>query len=80
MPSNMFKSTSIPVVCMILKKCVQAKGVFMIDASDLCVKKNKKNELRPQDIETIMDYYIHKKASQISKMLDLKTIKIIIII
>ena len=71
----MFTSTSIPVVCLILKKCKDEEGVFLIDATDLTVKENKKNVLKDEHIDEIMNLYLNKEETQISKMLDLETIK-----
>lgn len=75
LPSNMFTSTSIPVVCLVLKKCKTDEGVFLIDATDLTVKENKKNILNDEHIDEIMRLYLEKEETQISKMLDLETIR-----
>ncbi|NQZ65754.1 MAG: type I restriction-modification system subunit M [Mycoplasmatales bacterium] len=72
---NMFTSTSIPVVCLVLKKCKTNDGVFLIDATDLSVKENKKNILEQKHIDEIIDLYSSKKETRISKMLDMETIK-----
>lgn len=75
LPSNMFTSTSIPVVCLILKKCKLDDGVFLIDATDLTVKKEKKNVLEKEHIDQIMKLYTTKEETQISKMIDIETIR-----
>lgn len=75
LPSNMFTSTSIPVVCLILKKCKTNSGVFLIDATDLTLKENKKNVLLDAHIEEIMKLYTNKEETQISKMIDIETIR-----
>ena len=75
LPGNMFTSTSIPVVCLVLKKCKTNEGVYMINASNLYVKENKKNVLKDEHIDEILKLYKTKEETKISKLLDMETIK-----
>ena len=75
LPKNMFYSTSIPVVCIVLKKSVSNDGVFLVDATDLYKKEGKQNILTSNNIDKIMDLYGNKKETQISKHISLEEIK-----
>ncbi len=75
LPSNMFRSTGIPVICMVIKKCKQNNDVLLIDASDLYQKVGKNNELNNNNIDEILNLYIKREDSDISKKLDIDTIK-----
>ncbi|TGE83780.1 type I restriction-modification system subunit M [Pseudoalteromonas sp. KS88] len=59
LPANLFFSTGITVCILILKKCKKYDDVLFINASDEeNFKKGKRqNELRPKDIQKIVDTY-----------------------
>ncbi|NRO64964.1 putative type I restriction enzymeP M protein [Lactobacillus helveticus] len=57
LPTNLFYSTSIPTVIMVLKKDKTDRSVMFIDASKGFEKKKNQNELREEDIQKILDTY-----------------------
>ena len=57
LPSNIFYGTSIPTVVLILKKNRAGRDVFFIDASKDFEKQKNQNNLRPTDIQKIVDAY-----------------------
>ena len=57
LPSNLFYSTSIPTVIVVLKKDKTDRSVMFIDASKGFEKKKNQNELREEDIQKILDTY-----------------------
>jgi type I restriction enzyme M protein len=67
LPPNIFYGTSIPTVVLILKKDRENNGrdVLFIDASNDYEKQKKQNNLRPEDIQRIIDAY--KARKNISK-------------
>ena len=73
LPSNIFYGTSIPTVVLILKKGREGNGrdVLFIDASKDYEKQKNQNNLRPEDIEKIVDAYKSRKS--ISKYAHLAT-------
>ncbi|MCL1996780.1 MAG: type I restriction-modification system subunit M [Defluviitaleaceae bacterium] len=73
LPANIFYGTSIPTVVLILKKNRENNGrdVLLIDASNDFEKQKNQNNLRPQDIQKIVDAY--KKRGNIDKYAHLAT-------
>jgi len=65
LPANIFYGTSIPTVVLILKKNRANRDVFFIDASNDFEKQKNQNNLRPTDIQKIVDAY--KKRESIPK-------------
>jgi len=67
LPPNIFYGTSIPTVVLILKKGRENNGreVLFIDASNDFEKQKNQNNLRPEDIQKIIDAY--KARKNISK-------------
>lgn len=61
LPANLFYSTSIPTVVMVLKKDKQDKNVLFIDASKYFEKGKNQNLLRQSDIDKIIDTYKERK-------------------
>jgi type I restriction enzyme M protein len=63
LPANLFYGTGIPASIIIIDKenADKREGIFMIDASDEFKKDGNKNRLREQDIEKIVQTFIHQK-------------------
>ena len=57
LPANLFYSTSIPTVIIVLKKDKQDRDVLFIDASKDFEKVKTQNKLREEDINRILDTY-----------------------
>ena len=57
LPANLFYSTSIPTVIVVLKKDKTDRNVMFIDASKGFEKKKNQNKLREKDIQKILDTY-----------------------
>lgn len=57
LPANLFYSTGIPTLVMVLKKNKQTDDILFIDASQDFEKGKKQNVLREQDIQKIIDTY-----------------------
>ena len=65
LPPNIFYGTSIPTVVLILKKSRAKRDVLFIDSSNDFEKQKNQNNLRPEDIQKIVDAY--KKRETIEK-------------
>lgn len=65
LPANLFYSTSIPTVVLVLKKNKQRRDVLFIDASQNFEKGKNQNVLRKEDIDKILDTY--KKREDVDK-------------
>ena len=65
LPPNIFYGTSIPTVVLILKKNRAKRNVLFIDSSKDFEKQKNQNNLRPKDIQKIVDTY--KKRESIPK-------------
>lgn len=61
LPANLFYSTGIPTVVMVLKKNKENKDVLFIDASKNFEKGKNQNLLRQSDIDKIIDTYNARK-------------------
>lgn len=61
LPANLFFSTGIPVCILVLKKCKKFDDVLFINAIEHFKKGKRQNELRPDDIEKIIDTYKYRK-------------------
>ena len=61
MPANLFYSTGIPTVVLVLKKNKENKDVLFIDASKNFEKGKNQNVLRKEDIDKIIDTYKERK-------------------
>lgn len=63
LPANLFYGTGIPASIIIIDKenADKREGIFMIDASDGFKKDGNKNRLREQDIEKIVQTFIHQE-------------------
>lgn len=76
LPSNLFYSTGIPVCILVLKKCKQPDDVLFINASEHFGKKKRQNELRPEDIEKILETYKERtEEAHYSRRVSLDEIK-----
>lgn len=60
-PANLFYSTGIPTVVLVLKKNKENKDVLFIDASKNFEKGKNQNVLRKEDIDKIIDTYKERK-------------------
>ena len=65
LPPNIFYGTSIPTVVLILKKSRSKRDVLFIDSSKNFEKQKNQNNIRPKDIEKIVDAY--RKRDDIPK-------------
>lgn len=76
LPANMFYSTSIPTVILVLKKDKQDRDVMFIDASKGFEKVKTQNKLREEDIEHILAAYTArediKKYAHLAKFEEIK--------
>jgi type I restriction enzyme M protein len=61
LPANLFFSTGIPVCILVLKKCKKYDDVLFINAAEYFEKGKRQNNLRPEDIEKIVDTYRERK-------------------
>ncbi|WP_373998460.1 type I restriction-modification system subunit M [Bdellovibrio bacteriovorus] len=61
LPSNLFYSTGIPVCILVLKKCKKHDDVLFINASEHFEKGKRQNQLRPSDIDKIVETYQYRK-------------------
>lgn len=61
LPANLFYSTGIPTVVLVLKKNKQNKNILFIDASKYFEKGKNQNLLRQSDIDKIIDTYKARK-------------------
>ena len=59
LPANLFYGTGIPACIVVIDKehAYTRKGIFMIDASQGCMKDGPKNRLRARDIHKIVDAF-----------------------
>ncbi|MDA0190350.1 MAG: N-6 DNA methylase, partial [Proteobacteria bacterium] len=57
LPANLFFSTGIPVCILVLKKCKKPDDVLFINAAEHFEKGKRQNQLRPEDIDRIIDTY-----------------------
>ena len=64
LPANLFFSTGIPVCILVLKKCKKPDDVLFINAAEHFEKGKRQNQLRPEDIDKIIDTYQHRKEEQ----------------
>ena len=74
LPANLFYSTSIPTVVMVLKKNKSDSSVMFIDASgdDHFEKGKNQNKLREKDLQLILDTY--KKREDVDRFAHLATL------
>ena len=61
LPANLFFSTGIPTIVMVLKKNKETKDVLFIDASKGFEKGKNQNILRQEDIDKIVNTYKERK-------------------
>lgn len=61
LPANLFFSTGIPVCILVLKKCKKYDDVLFINAAEYFEKGKRQNNLRPEDIDKIVDTYRERK-------------------
>lgn len=61
LPANLFYSTGIPVCILVLKKCKKYEDVLFINAAEYFEKGKRQNNLRPEDIDRIVDTYRERK-------------------
>lgn len=64
LPANLFFSTGIPVCILVLKKCKKPDDVLFINAAEHFEKGKRQNQLRPEDIDKIIDTYQYRKEEQ----------------
>lgn len=63
LPANIFYGTSIPTCILVFKKCrEQANDILFIDASQHYEKAKNQNQLRQQDIDTIINTYTQRQT------------------
>lgn len=62
MPANLFYSTGIPTVILVLKKQKTNDNIMFIDASKGFAKEKNQNTLRPEDIDKIVSTYKARKG------------------
>lgn len=76
MPANLFYSTSIPTVILVLKKNKQNRDVLFIDASKYFEKGKNQNLLRQTDIDKIIETYkAHKDVDKYAHVATMDEIK-----
>lgn len=82
LPANIFTSTSIPTIILVLKKCNEDKKVLFIDASKEFKKVKKTNELEDKHIDKIIDAYRNRdnvndneQYDKFARLVDLEEIK-----
>ncbi len=76
LPHNLFYSTGIPVCILVLKKCKKSDDILFISAAEGFEKVKRQNNLRPEDIEKIVDTYKHRKQQErYSRCVDMQEIK-----
>ncbi len=78
LPANLFYGTGIPACIIVIDKenAGARKGIFMIDASQGCVKDGNKNRLRERDIHKIVDVFNHQlELPQYARMVPLNEIE-----
>lgn len=75
LPANLFTTTSIPVVALVLKaeRNGDADNICFIDASKHFVKGKNQNEITDEDIDRIVDAYTNRK--DIDKFCHIATLK-----
>lgn len=61
LPANLFFSTGIPVCILVLKKCKKYDDMLFINAAEYFEKGKRQNNLRPEDIDRIVDTYRERK-------------------
>lgn len=61
LPANLFFSTGIPVCILVPKKCKKYDDVLFINAAEYFEKGKRQNNLRPEDIDRIVDTYRERK-------------------
>ena len=61
LPANLFYSTSIPTMIVVLKKDKQDRSVMFIDASKEFEKGKNQNQLREEDLDKIIKTYEERK-------------------
>lgn len=62
LPANLFFGTNIPAAILIFKKTKPDTSVFFIDASKEFSKGTNQNQLKPDNIQKIIDTYIARKT------------------
>jgi type I restriction enzyme M protein len=76
LPANLFYSTGIPTVVLVLKKNKSEKNVLFIDASKNFEKGKNQNILRQKDIDKIIDTYKERKdVDKFAHVADMDEIK-----
>ncbi len=61
LPANIFNGTTIPTCILVFKKCRETEDVLFVDASKLFEKRIKKNILRPNDVNYIVEIWKTRK-------------------
>lgn len=64
LPPNLFYSTGIPVCILVLKKCKKDDDVLFINAVEHFEKVKNQNNLRPEDIDKILNTYQHRTEEE----------------
>lgn len=62
LPANIFYSTGIPTIIMVLKKMRTTTDVLIVDASKGFIKEDTKNKLRASDIKKIVDVVTQRES------------------
>ncbi len=76
LPANLFFSTGIPVCILVLKKCKKPDDVLFINAAEHFEKGKRQNQLRPEDIDKIIDtYQFRKEAPRYSRRVGVEEIE-----
>lgn len=75
-PANMFFSTGIPVIVMILSKGRKSDDILFIDASQSFMKESTQNVLQEKDIEKIFNVVMHRKSEKnFAKLVEIDDIR-----
>ena len=75
LPANLFFSTGIPVCILVLKKCKKFDDVLFINAAKYFEKGKRQNNLRPEDIDKIVEtYQFRKEEERFSRRASMKEI------
>ena len=76
LPANLFFSTGIPVCILVLKKCKKPDDVLFINAAEHFEKGKRQNQLRPEDIDKIVDtYQFRKEETRYSRRVGMEEIE-----
>lgn len=64
LPENVFYGTSIPVICMVLRKNKETDDIFFVDASNDFVKEGNKNYMPDSAVDRIVEAYVARQEEE----------------